>query len=1222
MLPFSQAVEKADQERREREKGAKHRANDTTQSRNGESHDESPVFGVPPPPAGLRGLQQLRQLLAKDEEDDPLPMWAQEAVGLRNLSVAGAEAIGDYGLEQIAKQCCTLTELNISGATLCSDVALRSLAMACDLKQLKINGCRGFSAAGLSVLGETCPRLQGLSMVACRQIAAWGLVKIFHGCAHLQHLDTSFCPIVTDEELRVLGANCHNLLVLRARECVHVSDAGIVCVANGCPRLTALDVSRSQFAFRITDIALMALGEKTPNLSTLNMSGCSMLSDAGMSWLASGCSALTILMIAESKVTNAGVRMLAAGCPFLKELDLQNANRVTDVGVRYLSEGCKGIVKLNLRGLFFLSDGMKRDFGLEGLQALCGNVRGLQDLCLAGCFQVSTKALNAIAGSGAQLRRLSVAECPKVSESGMHSVLKCCSNLESLSLKHCGDAVKDAFFQPLLKHPLPRLHTLELSGNGQLTKGVIPFLVSGCVALETLNLCGCSGLDDESLLFLAESSFRPGLRHLSLEKCQRVTDAGLTWLSDGIASLYTISLLGTRCSYGGLRVIADRYRYSRLVRSESFLGLLPLPRFKDRVLINEYGARMAATRKIQAIFRGRQARATAERLRRKLWREWTALRLQSLWRSRMARRWMELLRQQRIYEGEVATTLQCWWRGRVARRELLRRQEAAHYRRCEERCTTVQRVWRGVLGRRTARRRRKELARFRRRQNHAAQQLQRIYRGCSGRSVAREMRKRRAERLARELHSLRRIQRVYRGHRGRQRVKRLREQRRLDAIARDRAAVQIQKALRRHRCRQRLAQMAGLRRQRAKAATYLQALYRARKAWIRASLMRQKLEARRQDAASIRIQSLCRRYRARCLIHIAREAKAEHDRVVDAATRLLQRCWRGHLGRIRAKRLCALRREEQQKMERLRCWAGTTITACVRGFFGRCRAREVAHLRNGRWKEMLDKEKGLPFYYNQVSGEVRWRKPQALLDLMPKPFCDNCGAVLATTECKDCCEAFCDECWQAVHSGGRRAHHEFRALYDYYERRVDYGDGEFPSLWPSEVAMDELAGWKLRIHAGEREPMRSDGAWDVYYDDDSGRPFYYNRETRDGSYDEPWELQGSTGDGEMREALVDSSLCSPERQLEWGEHATETCGDLDSEQSALQETPSGLTPDGDDSMVMAASAASPWRRYADDARGVSYFYNSETGESTYERPADFSTPDDAANDGSLEGTTA
>eukprot|EP00975_Prorocentrum_lima_P015874 3370704-Prorocentrum_lima.AAC.1 len=33
-------------------------------------------------------------------------------------------------------------------------------------------------------------------------------------------------------------------------------------------------------------------------------------------------------------------------------------------------------------------------------------------------------------------------------------------------------------------------------------------------------------------------------------------------------------------------------------------------------------------------------------------------------------------------------------------------------------------------------------------------------------------------------------------------------------------------------------------------------------------------------------------------IHIAREAKAEHDRVVDAATRLLQRCWRGHLGRI------------------------------------------------------------------------------------------------------------------------------------------------------------------------------------------------------------------------------------------------------------------------------------------------------------------------------------
>ena len=26
-----------------------------------------------------------------------------------------------------------------------------------------------------------------------------------------------------------------------------------------------------------------------------------------------------------------------------------------------------------------------------------------------------------------------------------------------------------------------------------------------------------------------------------------------------------------------------------------------------------------------------------------------------------------------------------------------------------------------------------------------------------------------------------------------------------------------------------------------------------------------------------------------------------------------------------------------------------------------------------------------------------------------------------------------------------------RALFDYYGRRVDYGDGDFPSVWPTEI---------------------------------------------------------------------------------------------------------------------------------------------------------------------------
>ena len=60
---------------------------------------------------------------------------------------------------------------------------------------------------------------------------------------------------------------------------------------------------------------------------------------------------------------------------------------VTDVGVRALSANCPRLSHLNLSGMYLLTDGKQRDFGLEGLQALCGHGRNVTFLHLVGCFQ-------------------------------------------------------------------------------------------------------------------------------------------------------------------------------------------------------------------------------------------------------------------------------------------------------------------------------------------------------------------------------------------------------------------------------------------------------------------------------------------------------------------------------------------------------------------------------------------------------------------------------------------------------------------------------------------------------------------------------------------------------------------------------------------------------------------------------------------------------------------
>eukprot|EP00636_Phaeomonas_parva_P005942 CAMPEP_0118879012 /NCGR_PEP_ID=MMETSP1163-20130328/18872_1 /TAXON_ID=124430 /ORGANISM="Phaeomonas parva, Strain CCMP2877" /LENGTH=822 /DNA_ID=CAMNT_0006815021 /DNA_START=227 /DNA_END=2692 /DNA_ORIENTATION=+ len=753
---YIEVVRQADEERKARaeagKKKHKPRSPKPVKKKVEDDAGASATVNIPPPPVGLRGIQQLAGVPEVDEDEEPLPGWAAEAVGLVALNVAGSEAITDYGLHKIAQQCGTLSKLNLRGAYRLGDVGMRALAMSCttNLKEVDISGCMGLSGPGLASLGQSCPNITTLRMAGCRQIAQYALLKVFNGCRDLEHVDFSHCTNIRDDELRVMGEKCAHIQHVDLKGCPQTSDTGVLAVATGCSGLQYLDLSRSEFPFKVTDISLMALGERTPYLETLLLSGCNMLTDAGLNWLAKGCHALqTVRLAGCEKITNAGVRTMAEANPLLKELDLSNLKRVTDVGVRYISERCKALEKINLKNLFLLSDGMKRDFGLEGLQALCGDLDEVQHLHLHGCFQISTTAMRAIAnGLGAPLRSLSLSNCPKLTLNGMQALWEHCASLEYLSLNGCGENIVDNFFRPLVRRPAACLRTLELEDAECLTHTGVAYLVAGCPQLDKLNLSGCVGLNDEAMLHLGESQFYPGLRHLHLTNCTNISDAGLSWMSDGVDSLYTLSLRGTRCTYTALRVIADRYRYSHMVRNANFFGLYPLRRALDRKMINEYGAMIKATIKIQSLYRARKAREKAEMRRRKHYMEWTARKLQALWRARQAKKYVELVREYKRFQGRMATLLQNWWRCQLAQKLLKIMLEADYIRRCGVAAVEVQRVWRGVLGRKKATMRRKETMRRLRLQKRASVHIQRVARGYMGRRVARARRKELEELLA------------------------------------------------------------------------------------------------------------------------------------------------------------------------------------------------------------------------------------------------------------------------------------------------------------------------------------------------------------------------------------------------------------------------------------------------------------------------------------------
>lgn len=186
--------------------------------------------------------------------------------------------------------------------------------------------------------------------------------------------------------------------------------------------------------------------------------------------------------------------------------------------------------------------------------------------------------------------------------------------------------------------------------------------------------------------------------------------------------------------------------------------------------------------------------------------------------------------------------------------------------------------------------------------------------------------------------------------------------------------------------------------------------------------------------------------------------------------------------------------------------------------------------------------------------------------------------------------------------------HEFRALYDFYEKRVDYGDGEFPSKWPSEIEQDDKDGWELRMYP-RRQPVEVKEPWEKYVDAVTGKEWFYNKETKASSYSPPSAFQTIT-------AGTDSSS-DQQTSSDWAKYYDETQGveyyynsktfESTFTQPADFATARQQQPNPSAIDKPLASGRDDWEKYVDPVSGYPYYYNSRTMESTFSRPLNFQT---------------
>lgn len=258
----------------------------------------------------------LEQLLATDSDANKsgTGAWSENTMDM-NATMKEAEwlaKVTDTDMAMVITQCPQLVYLQVSGCTQIGDATMYALASAPSLPST-------FGVIGRGRAGG----MQGLWLDLTRQISSVAWMTFVHAeqkrrsistgpsfavtgsvsagdtiCQqHLHHLDLSYCGFVTDSCLiNSLPLWTESLTHLRLCSLYNVTDETVIAIAEHCPRLRLLHLSR---CFKITNqsLVLLASSPLSSSLVYLSLAFLNQVNEQGIKHLVYACQQLRTLDI-------------------------------------------------------------------------------------------------------------------------------------------------------------------------------------------------------------------------------------------------------------------------------------------------------------------------------------------------------------------------------------------------------------------------------------------------------------------------------------------------------------------------------------------------------------------------------------------------------------------------------------------------------------------------------------------------------------------------------------------------------------------------------------------------------------------------------------------------------------------------------------------------------------------------------------------------------------
>ncbi|CAN0017553.1 unnamed protein product [Ascophyllum nodosum] len=377
-------------------------------------------------------------------------------------------------------------------------------------------------------------RLETLSLAGCNLLTNKSAFFVSRAFNKLLSVDVSGTAITDDGLQLILGTN-EELRSLGLRDLPGLTDRGLLAILQYMKRCRCLQNLQLCRSLRFTNEGLLAILSSVDLLHSLDIHGCSQLSEVclmGLERMTFKFTQLRTLNVRGMDIASIGLSWVAQGCNLLEQLDVSRCSLLTDQSLEYLAEG-SGVDRPTPLKVLNLAQGRFTDEGMAVL--LSGSGPTLESLTLDGVTKLRDATVRSIARHCPNLKSLSMVELTRMSDRSFKDLGKGCpllrlldssSNLNMLETSHRTRVPKlGARGIREMSVGTDALVVLRLNGVCKITDGALEAVGENCPLLEELYIRSCNLVTDVGIAAVARGC--PLLRHLGAGGCVRLTDASL-----------------------------------------------------------------------------------------------------------------------------------------------------------------------------------------------------------------------------------------------------------------------------------------------------------------------------------------------------------------------------------------------------------------------------------------------------------------------------------------------------------------------------------------------------------------------------------------------------------------------------------------------------------------------------------------------------------------------